>query len=107
MVSGAEHIMRDNVKDFIRWSLFGPEYTKEQDQQNEREIDAYTTDIEKLIGRKLPPGRMDVKGLGQLLNEACGSHRSLLWYTVSYISLLSVTESYQADIPIHSVRLCG
>lgn len=88
MVSGAEHIMRDNVKDFIRWSLFGPEYTQGKDQQNEREIDVYTTDIEKLIGRKLPPGRMDVKGLGQLLNEACGSHRSLLWYTVSYTSPL-------------------
>ncbi|KAJ5337394.1 hypothetical protein MYU51_020379 [Penicillium brevicompactum] len=77
--------MRDNVKDFIRWSLFGPEYTQGKDQQNEREIDVYTTDIEKLIGRKLPPGRMDVKGLGQLLNEACGSHRSLLWYTCVFV----------------------
>jgi hypothetical protein len=87
MVSEATCIKRDNVKDFIRWAFFRPGYTREQDQQNEGEIEAYTTEIEKLIGRKLSPGRMNVKGLGQLLNEAGGSHRSLLWYTVSFLSL--------------------
>ena len=90
MVSEAEYIKRDNVKDFIRWSLFGPKYSREQDQQKEGEIEAYTTEIEKLIGRKFPRGRMDVKGLGQLLNEAGGLHRSLLWYSVSYLSPLYV-----------------
>ena len=90
MVSEAECIKRDNVKDFIRWAFFRPGHTREQDQQNEGEIETYTTEIEKLIGRRLPPGRTDAKGLGQLLNEAGGSHRSLLWYTVSYLSLLSV-----------------
>ncbi|KAJ6181465.1 hypothetical protein N7485_000107 [Penicillium canescens] len=85
MVSEPECIKRDNVKDFIRWSLFGPEYTREQDQQNEGEIEAYTREIEKLIGRKLSAGRMDVKGLGQLLNEAGGLHRSLLWYTCVFV----------------------
>jgi hypothetical protein len=87
MVSEADCIKRDNVKDFIRWAFFEPGYTREQDRQNEEEIETYTTETEKLIGRKLSPGRLDVKGLGQLLNEAGGSHRSLLWYTVSYISL--------------------
>ena len=90
MVSEAECIKRDNVKDFIRWSLFGPENTEEQDQQNEREIEAYTTELEELIGRELSPGRIDVKGLGRLLNEAGSSPRSLLWYSVSYLCLLSV-----------------
>ncbi|KAJ5497541.1 hypothetical protein N7463_009528 [Penicillium fimorum] len=85
MVSEAECIKRDNVKDFIRWSLFGPEHTREQDQQDEGEIEAYTTEIEKLMGRKLSPGRMDVKGLGRLLNEAGGSHRSLLWYSCVFV----------------------
>jgi hypothetical protein len=87
MVSEGECIKRDNVKDFIRWAFFGPGYTREQGQQNEEEIETYTTEIEKMIGRKLSPGRMDVKSLGQLLNEAGGSHRSLLWYAVSYLSL--------------------
>lgn len=90
MVSEAECIKRDNVKDFIRWAFFRPGYRHEQDQQNEAEIETYTAEIEKLIGRKLSPGRMDVKGLGQLLNEAGGLHRSLLWYNVSDLSLRSV-----------------
>ncbi|KAJ5642230.1 hypothetical protein N7490_006651 [Penicillium lividum] len=85
MVSEAECIKRDNVKDFIRWAFFRPGYRHEQDQQNEAEIETYTTEIEKLIGRKLSPGRMDVKGLGQLLNEAGGSHRSLLWYNCVFV----------------------
>jgi hypothetical protein len=83
MVSGPECIKRDNVKDFIKWAFFGPGYKQEQDQHIEKEIETYTTEIEKLIGQRLSPGRMDVKGLGQHLNETRGSHRSLLWYTVS------------------------
>jgi hypothetical protein len=90
MVAEGEYIKRDNVKDFIRWAFFGPGHTRERDQRNEEEIETYTTEIEKMIGRKLSPGRMDVKSLGQLLNEAGGSHRSLLWYSVSYISVHSM-----------------
>ncbi|KAJ5449663.1 uncharacterized protein N7458_006112 [Penicillium daleae] len=85
MVSEGECIKRDNVKDFIRWAFFGPGYTREQGQQNEEEIETYTTEIEKMIGRKLSPGRMGVKSLGQLLNEAGGSHRSLLWYACVFV----------------------
>lgn len=85
MISETQCIKRDNVKDFIRWAFFGPGYKQEQDQQNEREIEIYTTEIEKLIGQKLSPGRMDVKGLGQLLHETSGSHRSLLWYTCVFV----------------------
>ncbi|KAL5365861.1 hypothetical protein BJX96DRAFT_159878 [Aspergillus floccosus] len=85
MISRAEFIRRDNVKDFIAWAFFPPGYVREQDQQNEEEIEHYTTEIEKLIGRELPPGRIDVKSLGQLLNEASGSHRSLLWYTCVFV----------------------
>ncbi|GFN11750.1 uncharacterized protein AtWU_01547 [Aspergillus tubingensis] len=76
---------RDNVKDFIRWAFFTPGYVQERDQQNEGEVETYVTEIEKLTGRELPPGRMDVKSLGQLLNEAGGSHRSLLWYTCIFV----------------------
>lgn len=85
MVSEGECIKRDNVKDFIRWAFFRPGYTWEQDQRNEGEVETYTVEIEKLIGRKLSPGRTDIKGLGQLLNEAGGSHRSLLWYTCVFV----------------------
>jgi hypothetical protein len=106
MISDGEYIKRGNVKDFIRWAFFGPGHIREQDQQIEEEIETYTTEIEKMIGRKLPPGRMDVKSLGQLLNEAGGSHRSLLWYTVSSLSSLYVMEPYQNDNKLHLVCLC-
>lgn len=96
MVSG-EYIKRDNVKDFIRWAFFGPGHTWEQDQRNEEEIETYTTEIEKMIGRKLSPGRMDVKSLGQLLNEAGGLHRSLLWYTVSSLCLFALCDGTLSD----------
>ena len=100
LVSETEYIKRDDVKDFIRWSFFGPRCTSEQVQQHEEEIEIYTTEIEKLIGRNLPSGRMDVKGLGQLLNEASGSNRSLLWYTVSYLSL-------SLSLSLSLFALCG
>jgi hypothetical protein len=32
MVLKVEHIKRDNVKDFIRWAFFNPEYTEEQQE---------------------------------------------------------------------------
>lgn len=108
MVSDAEYIKRDNVKDFIRWAFFKPGSIQGFDQQNEQELETYTAEVEQLMERKLSPGRMDVKGLGQLLNEAGGSPRSLLWYTVSYSSSsLSVMELYHTDTSIHSVRFCG
>jgi hypothetical protein len=96
MISEVECIKRDNVKDFIRWAFFKPGYTRELDQQNEGEIETYTAELEQLMGRSLSPGRMDVKGLGQLLNEADGSHRSLLWYTV-VISLSSLCDGAISD----------
>lgn len=83
LVSEAEYIKRDNVKDFVRWAFFRPDYKHKWNQHDEVEVEAYTTEIEKLIGQKLAPGRIDLKGLGQLLHETTGSHRSLLWYTVS------------------------
>ncbi|BCS23582.1 uncharacterized protein APUU_40026S [Aspergillus puulaauensis] len=85
LVSEAEYIKRDNVKDFVRWAFFRPDYKHKWDQHDEVEVEAYTTEIEKLIGQKLAPGRIDLKGLGQLLHETTGSHRSLLWYTCVFV----------------------
>lgn len=79
--------------------FFTPGYAQKRDQQNEGEVETYVTEIEKLIGRELPPGRMDVKNIGQLLNEAGGSHRSLLWYTV-WNPLSMCVEAHQAEICI-------
>jgi len=39
MVSEAEHIKRDDVKDFIRWAFFDPRQIQERHQQQEEEIE--------------------------------------------------------------------
>lgn len=72
-------IKRENVKDWLRWAFFGAGQTQELDEE---EIETFTRDTEKLLGRELPPGRSNTKNVGRMLNEARGLHRSLLWYTV-------------------------
>lgn len=69
---------------FIRWAFFHPE----QVQELELEVEAYTRDVEKLLGRELLSGKNNVKGLGPMLNEVDGLHRSLLWYTVCCLLLV-------------------
>ncbi|KAJ5337387.1 uncharacterized protein N7506_005409 [Penicillium brevicompactum] len=59
MVSDAQYIKRDNVKDFIRWAFFKPGYAQGLDQQNEEELETYTAEVEQLMERKLSPGKMD------------------------------------------------
>jgi pimeloyl-ACP methyl ester carboxylesterase len=95
MVAKSEHIKHENVKDFIRWAFF---HTGQAQEQHEPEVEAYTRDIEKLFGLKLPPGRANVKSLGQLLQEVGGLHRSLLWYTVGYL-LPGGFKALHTDIP--------
>jgi hypothetical protein len=80
MATKSDHIKREDVKDFIRWAFFHPRLEQEQ---HDPEVEAYTRHMEKLLGRELPSGKGNVKGLGQLLNEIDALHRSLLWYTVT------------------------
>lgn len=81
MVPEAGQIKRENVKDWIRWAFFGVGQTQGHDEE---EIEAFTKDTEKLLGRKFSPGRSDAKNVGRILNETEGLRRSLLWYTVCY-----------------------
>lgn len=84
MVTHKDHIKRENVKDFIRWAFFHPE----QVQELELEVEAYMRDVEKLLGKELPSGKTDAKGLGPMLHEVDAFHRSLLWYTVCDLLLV-------------------
>lgn len=84
MVTHNDHIRRENVKDFIRWAFFHPE----QVQELELEVEAYTRDMEKLLGKELPSGKTDAKSLGPMLHEVDAFHRSLLWYTVCGLLLV-------------------
>jgi hypothetical protein len=77
----ASEIKRDNVKDFFRWAFLN---TGEYDPTYDEELEEYTQEIEKLLGRKLEPGRGNAKCLRLTLDKVEMLHRSLTWYLVSY-----------------------
>lgn len=95
MVTQNDHVKRENVKDFIRWAFFHPE----QVQELEPEVEAYIRDMEKLLGKELPSGKTNAKGLGPMLHEVDPLHRSLLWYTVCHLLAVAM----KSDANYHSV----
>jgi len=74
-------IKRDNVKDFFRWAFLN---TGGHDSTYDEELEEYTQEIEKLLGKKLEPGRGNAKCLRLTLEKVEMLHRSLTWYLVSY-----------------------
>jgi hypothetical protein len=73
-------IKRDNVKEFILWAFLN---TDEFDPNYEEELEEYTQEIEKLMGRRFEPGRGNAKCLRLTLDRVEMLHRSLWWYLVS------------------------
>jgi hypothetical protein len=73
-------IKRDNVKDFFRWAFLN---TGDHDLTYDEELEEYTQEIEKLLGKKLEPGRGNAKCLRLTLDKVEMLHRSLTWYIVS------------------------
>lgn len=76
-----EEIKRENVKEFLLWAFFnrgGP--PGDDDEELEEHID----DFEKVLGRKIEPGRGNAECLRLTLDKADMLHRSLVWYFVSY-----------------------
>jgi hypothetical protein len=74
-------IKRENVKDFFRWAFLN---SGEPDPAYDEELGEYIGEMEKLLGRKLEPGRGDAQCLRLTLDKVEMSHRSLLWYLVSF-----------------------
>lgn len=73
-------IKRENVKDFFRWAFLN---TGEPDPAYDEELEEYVGEMEKLLGRKLEPGRGDAQCLRLTLDKVEMLHRSLIWYLVS------------------------
>lgn len=72
-------IKRENIKEFFRWAfLNADEYNPWYDD----EIEEYVDKLEMEMGRKLEPGRGNVKCLRLTLDEVNALHRSLVWYMV-------------------------
>ena len=75
-------IRRENVKDFFCWSLLNKgEYGLLDDD----ELEEYANGVEKILGRKLEPGRGDATPLRLTLDGVRMLHRPLLWYMVRFI----------------------
>jgi len=94
----AEEIKRENVKDFFRWAFLN---TGEPDPAYDAELEEYVNDMETMLGRKLEPGRGNVKCLRLSLDKVEMLHRSLIWYMVSadetFLSILSRRTTSRAD----------
>lgn len=74
-----EDIRRDNIKDWLLWSLFGRDGAARTD---EIELDEYVEDLEERLGFSFKPGRGDVKALRPGCDPVKVSHRSLFFYAV-------------------------
>ncbi|KAJ3453221.1 hypothetical protein MRS44_018876 [Fusarium solani] len=78
----AAEIKRENAKDFYRWAFLN---IAEPDPAYDEELEYYTGEMEKLLGRKLEPGRGNAKCLRLTLDKVEMLHRSLTWYLCVFI----------------------
>ncbi|KAI0150094.1 hypothetical protein F4776DRAFT_604527 [Hypoxylon sp. NC0597] len=80
---GAEEseIRRDNVRDFFLWAFFD-RWPGGESEDDDAELEGYIEDTERLIGRKLEPGRGKAEGLRLTLDEVKTKYRSVAWYFV-------------------------
>jgi hypothetical protein len=74
-------IKRENVKEFFRWAFLN---TGKFDPAVEEEVEEYTGEMEKLLGKKFEQGRGNAECLKLTLNRVEMLHRSLTWYLVSF-----------------------
>lgn len=73
-------IKRENVKEFLRWAFLNK---ADPDSAYDEELEEYTKEMEKALGRKLEPGRGSAKCLRLSIEQVNMLQRSLLWYFVS------------------------
>ena len=75
-------IKRENVKDFFRWAFLN---TGDPDPAHDEELEEYAGEMEKLLGRKLQPGRGNARCIRLTLDKVDMLHRSVAWYMVSFL----------------------
>lgn len=80
MDAPASEIKRENVKDFLRWAFLN---TGAPNAADDEELEEFIKEMEKMLGRKLEPGRGSAKCLRLSLEKVDMLHRSLTWYLVS------------------------
>lgn len=80
MDAPASEIKWENVKEFFRWAFLN---TRVPNTVDDEELDEYVKEMEKLLGRRIEPGRGNAKCLRLTLENVDMLHRSLTWYLVS------------------------
>ncbi|KAJ3453283.1 hypothetical protein MRS44_017530 [Fusarium solani] len=75
-------IKRENVKDFFRWAFLN---SGEPNPAYDEELEEYIGEMEKLLGRKLEPGRGNAQCLRLTLDKVEMLHRSLIWYLCVFV----------------------
>lgn len=75
----SSEIRRENVKEFFCWAFLNKSAFGILDDE---ELEEYTTEMEKILGRNLLPGRGNATPLRLTLDRVKMLHRSLLWYLV-------------------------
>ena len=80
MDAPASEIKWENVKEFFRWAFLN---TGVPNTVDDEELDEYVGEMEKLLGRKIEPGRGNAKCLRLTLEKVDMLHWSLTWYLVS------------------------
>ena len=72
----------DNVKQLYRWAFLNKAHC---DSGDEAELDEYIIETEKLLGRKLQPGRGPAIPLLVTLDRVRTLYRSLFWYLCVFV----------------------
>lgn len=76
----SSEIRRENVKEFFCWAFLNKSSFGILDDD---ELEEYATEMEKALGKSLPPGRGNATSLRLTLDRVKTLHRPLLWYLVS------------------------
>lgn len=72
-------IRRENVKEWLCWAFLNKSSVSLLDDP---ELEEYTIELEKILGRKIPSGRGRATPLRLTLDKVNTLNRSLLWYLV-------------------------
>ncbi|KAL8788667.1 MAG: hypothetical protein Q9213_001595 [Squamulea squamosa] len=75
--ASASEIRRENVKEFLCWSFLNK---RDYGLLDDQELEDYTLQLEKLLGRNLPPGKGNATALRLTLDRVSMLHRPLIWY---------------------------
>ncbi|KAK6505520.1 hypothetical protein TWF481_007415 [Arthrobotrys musiformis] len=80
-----EDIKKDNMKEFLRWSLFNASgsWSEEPDgDEQEDEIEEYVGMVEQEMGRKFEEGRGKAECYRLTIDQVRMKHRPLAWYII-------------------------